>query len=137
MENIRIERRRLTVDEYQYLRGTTNWFKIEDKAVEKSIDNELFSVCVYDGQKIVGMGRIVGDGAIYFYIQDIIVIPSYQGKGLGVRIMNEIETFLLENAYNNSFIGLMAADGVHEFYLKFGYEKRDDKKPGMSKLMKK
>lgn len=137
MENIRIERRRLTVDEYQYLRGTTNWFKIEDKAVEKSIENELFSVCVYDGQKIVGMGRIVGDGAIYFYIQDIIVIPSYQGKGLGVRIMNEIETFLLENAYNNSFIGLMAADGVLEFYHKFGYEKRDDTKPGMSKLMKK
>jgi hypothetical protein len=64
MENIRIERRRLTVDEYQTLRGTTNWFKIEDKVVEKSIENDLFSVCVYDGQKLVGMGRIVGDGAI-------------------------------------------------------------------------
>lgn len=137
MENIRIERRRLTVDEYQTLRGTTNWFKIEDKVVEKSIENDLFSVCVYDGQKLVGMGRIVGDGAIYFYIQDIIVIPSYQGKGLGIKIMNEIEAYLFENAYNNSFIGLMAADGVHEFYHKFGYEERADTRPGMSKLIKK
>jgi len=137
MENIRIERRRLTVDEYQTLRGTTNWFKIEDKVVEKSIENDLFSVCVYDGQKLVGMGRVVGDGGIYFYIQDIIVIPSYQGKGLGIKIMNEIEAYLFENAYNNSFIGLMAADGVHEFYHKFGYVERADTRPGMSKLMKK
>lgn len=83
------------------------------------------------------MGRIVGDGAIYFYIQDIIVIPSYQGRGIGLLIMNEIEAYLEENAFNNSFIGLMAADGVQKFYHKFGYLERAETQPGMSKLMKK
>lgn len=137
MVNIKIERRKVTVNEYQALRGTTDWFKLEDHVVEKSLDNDLFSVCVTHNGTLVGIGRIVGDGAIYFYIQDIIVIPDYQGKGIGTLIMNEIESYLEENAFNNSFIGLMAAEGVQEFYHKFGYKERDDNKPGMSKLMKK
>ncbi len=137
MENIKIERRRIKVDEYHVLRGTTDWFQLEDHVVEKSLDNDLFSVCAFDGERLVGMGRIVGDGAIYFYIQDIIVIPEYQRKGIGTLIMNEIESYLDDNAYNNSFIGLMAAEGVQGFYHRFGYKERDDNKPGMSKLLKK
>ncbi len=137
MENIKIERRRLKVDEYQALRGTTDWFTVDDEVVEKSLKNDLFTVCVFDRKTLVGMGRIVGDGAIYFYIQDVIVIPSYQGKGIGVLIMNEIEEYIEENAFNNSFIGLMAADGVKKFYHKFGYLERAETRPGMSKLIKK
>ena len=137
MENLRIEKRRLSVTEYQALRGTTDWFSVDDEVVEKSLKNDLFSVCVFDEKTLVGMGRIVGDGAIYFYIQDVIVSPSYKGKGIGVLIMNEIEAFLEENAFNNSFIGLMAADGVQKFYHKFGYLERAETRPGMSKLMKK
>lgn len=137
MENLKIKKRSLKVNEYQALRGTTDWFSVDDEVVKKSLKNDLFSVCVYDENKLVGMGRIVGDGAIYFYIQDIIVIPSYQGKGIGVLIMNEIEAYLEENAFNNSFIGLMAADGVQKFYHKFGYMERAETRPGMSKLMKK
>ncbi len=137
MKNFRIEKRRLKVNEYQALRGTTDWFSVDDEVVAKSIQNDLFSVCVFDDTTLVGMGRIVGDGAIYFYIQDVIVIPSYQGKGIGVLIMNEIETYLEANAFNNSFIGLMAADGIQKFYHKFGYLERAETRPGMSKLMKK
>ncbi len=137
MENLRIEKRRPGVNEYQALRGTTDWFTIDDEVVEKSLQNDLFSVCVFDHDTLVGMGRIVGDGALYFYIQDIIVIPDYQRRGIGALIMKEIEAYLEENAYNNSFIGLMAADGVQEFYHKFGYLERAETRPGMSKLMKK
>ena len=137
MKNVKIVRRKITVEEYQVLRGTTDWFQLEDHVVEKSLDNDLFSVCLFDDDKLVGIGRIVGDGAIYFYIQDIIVIPSHQGKGIGTLIMNEIESYLNDNAYNNSFIGLMAAEGVQGFYHRFGYKERDNNKPGMSKLMKK
>ena len=137
MENLKIEKRRLNINEYQTLRGTTDWFAIADEVVDKSLKNDLFSVCVIADGTLVGMGRIVGDGAIYFYIQDIIVIPGYQSKGIGVMIMNEIEGYLKENAFNNSFIGLMAADGVQQFYHKFGYFERAETRPGMSKLMKK
>jgi len=137
MKNIIIEERRITVEEYQSLRKTTDWFQLKDHVVKKSLDNDIFSICVFDGEKLIGMGRIVGDGAIYFYIQDIIVISEYKGQGIGSLIMNEIESYLNENTFNNSFIGLMAAEGVKGFYHKFGYKERDENKPGMSKLIKK
>ena len=51
--------------------------------------------------------------------------------------MEEIEQFLEENTINNSFIGLMAAKGVRNFYKEFGYIERGDQRPGMSKIIKK
>lgn len=137
MNNFNVEVRKLKVAEYQFLRGTTNWFSVDDKAVEHSLANDLFSVCVFDNDRLIGMGRIVGDGAIYFYIQDIIVIPTYQKKGVGKLIMNEIEAFIENNAFQNSFVGLMAAEGVQEFYHRYGYIKRPDDQPGMYKLISK
>ena len=35
-------------------------------------------ITVYDDDKPIGMGRIVGDGAVIRYIQDLIIIPEYQ-----------------------------------------------------------
>ena len=137
MEQYKIERHKLSVAEYQYLRHTTDWFQLDDQTIEKSLEAELFSVSIYSEDKIIGMGRVIGDGAIYYYIQDIIVVPQYQGKGIGRLIMKEIEDFLYRNATNNSFVGLMAASGVEGFYHKFGYNTREADKPGMSKLIRK
>ena len=137
MEDFRIEKNKLTVQEYQTLRHTTDWFQLDDETVGKSLESDLFSICIYSGDLIIGMGRIVGDGAIYFYIQDIIVVPEMQGKGIGKMIMDEIEDYLQKNAFHNSFVGLMAASGVEKFYHQFGYKTRDADKPGMSKLIKK
>ena len=137
MNNFNIEVRKIAVSEYQALRSSTDWGQIENDIVEKALERDLYAICVLDGEKTIGIGRIVGDGAIYFYIQDIIVLPEYQGKGIGKIIMENIETYLNEKTNNNSFIGLMAAEGVTDFYLQFGYEKRPDNKPGMYKMINK
>ena len=65
--------------DYQLLRGQTNWDAIADWAVGIALENDLYGVAVFDGPTMMGMGRGVGDGAIYFYIQDIIVHPSIVG----------------------------------------------------------
>ncbi len=110
---------------------------LEEKVVEKAIENDLFSVCVYHDNELVGIGRIIGDGYIYFYIQDIIVIPEYQKKGIGRVIMDNIEGYLLTAANNNSFVGLMAAVGVQGFYEKYGYKVRPENGSGMYKVVRK
>ena len=135
MIDLKIECRKIEVAEYQYLRNTTDWGELNDNAVRIALENDLFSVCVLAQDKIVGMGRVIGDGAIYFYIQDLIVHPDYQGKGIGKLIMEKIDDFLANNAFDDSFIGLMAAVGVEEFYHKFGYKSRPAKKPGMFKII--
>lgn len=117
------------------MRNTTSWNPLADETVEKGLSGDLFTVKVYDEKLIIGMGRVIGDGAIYFYLQDIIVDPAYQDQGIGHLIMERIEAFLREKAPQNAFIGLMAARGVRTFYQRYGYSIRDEKAPGMFKVM--
>lgn len=133
----KVEERNIKPNEYQTIRKTTGWDMLSDEVVSKGLKNDLYSVCVFDENKLIGIGRIVGDGAIYFYIQDIIVIPEYKGKGIGKLIMQHIEDYLNKTANHNSFIGLMAAIDVQKFYHQFGYTERPDSKPGMYKMIRK
>jgi GNAT superfamily N-acetyltransferase len=134
---LRVKKGVISTQDYQKLRATTGWDMFHDKVVERSLSADLFSVSIYDGEDIIGCGRVIGDGLMYFYIQDIIVSPEYQKKGIGTKIMLEIEKFLKKRTVNNSFIGLMAARGVREFYRKFGYSERSPERPGMCKIVKK
>ncbi len=136
MKEYLIEHRKILVQEYQQIRKTTDWNPVENKVVEKALEKDLFSICVIDADQIIGIGRVIGDGALYFYIQDVIVSPDYQGRGIGKLIMKNIETFINQNANNNSFVGLMAAKETKEFYFNFGFKERPAIKPGMYKVIK-
>jgi len=70
------------------------------------------------------MGRIVGDGAMYFYIQDVVVDPDYQNLGIGSALMKNIENYLFIEAKKGSTIGLLAAKGKEDFYTRYGYTNR-------------
>lgn len=132
---LRTEQNKLTTTEYQSIRETTDWCSLKNDMVEKALKNDLFSISVYDKDKLIGIGRVIGDGAIYFYLQDIIVIPEYQNKGIGLLMMEKIEEYFSIAANSNSFIGLMAAKDVKEFYEKFGYKVRPSDRPGMYKMV--
>ena len=56
--------------------------------VEKALKNNLFDVTVVHNDEVIGMGRLVGDGVMYWYLQEIIVLPQFQGQGIGTRIVN-------------------------------------------------
>ena len=47
-------------------------------------------VCAYIDAKIVGMGRLVGDGAVICYIQDLMIHPDYQHYGIGSAIIEDL-----------------------------------------------
>ena len=49
---------------------------------EAALRTGLFRVTAFCEGKAVGMGRLVGDGAMYWYIQDMAVLPEYQGRGI-------------------------------------------------------
>ncbi|HHT7191268.1 TPA: GNAT family N-acetyltransferase [Bacillus cereus] len=121
-----------TLDEYIYLCSSVGWKDFMNfDAAKISIQNSLFSVIVKDKHNIIGMGRIVGDGAIYFYIQDVVVHPDYQGKGIGKKIMQSLMGFLEENAPDKAFVGLFASRGKDEFYEKFTFKNYAPNMTGM------
>ena len=112
-------------DEFANLRTQVKWQNPDDKTLKASIENSLFWVIVYDTDKLIGTGRVVGDGAMYFYIQDIIVTPSYQKQGIGHLVMTHIENYLSSTSSNGATIALLSAHGKERFYTQYGYVKRD------------
>ncbi len=104
---------------------------------ETSIQHSIFSVIVKESNNIIGMGRIVGGGVICLYIQDVVVLLEYQGKGIGKVIMNSLVNYLEENAPDKAFIGLFASAGKSEFYEKYNFYNYSPNMTGMFKVIRK
>ncbi|MBW5448096.1 GNAT family N-acetyltransferase [Cohnella sp. CFH 77786] len=119
-------KRKPTIAEYKNLCNAVGWTEfINFDVAEESLDQSLFGVVIQHEDEVIGMGRVVGDGKIYFYIQDIAVMPEYQNKGIGKTIMEAILEYLIGNAPEKSFVGLFASKGKESFYKKYGFNKHD------------
>lgn len=97
-------------------------YAVTDIAV--ALKNTLFSVVVYDGERPIGIARIVGDDRIVFFIKDVVVDPEYQRKSVGKILMEAILGYIDNKACANAYVGLMATPYTEEFYEKFGFIRR-------------
>jgi len=70
-------------------------FRTHDQgAVEIALRNTVFSVCGEDDGRVVGVGRIIGDGAISFLLTNVIVLPTHQHQGIGSAMVKTLLTEL-------------------------------------------
>jgi ribosomal protein S18 acetylase RimI-like enzyme len=113
-----------TAEEFIELRRLIGWADTDLHMAKRSLANSLFHVVVKGQGKLIGMGRVVGDGVMYFYIQDVVVAPDYQNQGIGQLLMDRIEAYLSATAVKGSTIGLLAAKGKEGFYSRYGYKLR-------------
>lgn len=58
--------------------------------LEQAYKHSLYILGAYEGDELVGIIRVVGDGHSIIYIQDIIVHPSHQRKGIGSLLLNKV-----------------------------------------------
>lgn len=93
--------------------------------VEQALENDLLDVVAVANNEVIGMGRLVGDGVMYWYLQEIIVLPEYQGNGIGTSIVNHLLEYIKNNTFEGDFtcVGLTAAEGKETFYERFGFKK--------------
>lgn len=131
---IAIVERAPTPDEYRRLRASVGWNELSPDGIRAGLSGSLYSVVLERDGEAVGCGRVVGDGGVYFYVQDVIVVPELQGLGWGARIMDAVMDYLDASVRPGSFIGLMAAKDVEGFYRRFGFERRSDDRPGMFRI---
>lgn len=127
-----------TLEEYKYLCDSVGWTNYMNfEVAETSLKHSIHCITVNDNEKMIGMGRIVGDGSIYFYIQDIVVHPDYQKYGIGKEIMHRLVTYLHENAPDKAFVGLFASEGKESFYEKFDFKDYSPNMTGMFTVISK
>ena len=125
-----------TIDPQDYLnmRDAVGWTKFAIEQATEGLKNSIIW-CIRDQGRPVALGRIVTDHGYIVYIADIIVLPEYQGQGLGRQIMENIMNYIkaqLKPGYRIMAV-LVSAKGKEAFYEKFGFIKRPDESfgPGM------
>lgn len=92
-----------------------------------AMENTLFRVSVFDGDKIIAMSRMIGDKGLCYYIKDVIVKPEYQDKGIGRMMIDELLKFVDDNGIKGTeiFVELCAMPDKIPFYEKFGFESNE------------
>ena len=134
MEDVLLVERPPTVPEYRGLRHGAGWGEMTDQGLERGLASALYSCVLEHEGEVVACGRVVGDGGMYFYVQDVIVAPEYHGRGLGALVMGAIVGYLERTARPGAFVGLMAAEDAEGFYERYGFRRRPDDRPGMFRV---
>jgi ribosomal protein S18 acetylase RimI-like enzyme len=94
------------------------------ETVEKAYANSLCTLAAYEDGKPVGVIRAVGDGQTILFIQDLLVFPEYQRRGIGTGLMKA----MLER-YAHVYQIELATDNTEKtvaFYKSFGFHNLSD-----------
>lgn len=102
--------------------GWTNYTN-NPAMLEQAYQNALLIMGAYDGDKLTGVIRAVGDGASIVFVQDIVVLPAYQRKGIGTKLLRAV----MERYASVYQLALMTdnTDKTISFYKSLGFLKAD------------
>lgn len=132
---ITIKMNTINVQDYLEIRAKVGWIALQEKQATKALEHSICVIGAYDDDRLIGMGRIVGDGAVICYIQDLIVTPEYQSNGVGSMLLQHLIDYVkgLSDPDSRMMLCLMCAKGREQFYEKHGFIARptDNLGPGM------
>lgn len=117
--------------DYVSLRLRSGMGKKDINRSEIALKNSLFTVSLYDKEKLIGFGRVVGDGGITYVVSDIMVDEAYQRRGYAEQIMKAIDSYFDENAHEDSYICLIANYPADLLYHKHQFEYLPEDRCGM------
>ena len=121
------------VDEYLALRKVCGLSDRGKDASKIGLSNSIYSVIIRRSadQKLVGMGRLIGDGGTAYQIVDIAVHPSEQGKGLAKNIMQLLMTHIENEVDPQAYVNLIADCPADNLYKQFGFVETAPESLGM------
>lgn len=103
--------------------GWTNYTDRPDM-LKSAYENSLKILGAYADGQLLGIIRVVGDGCSVILIQDILVSPEYQRKGIGTALVSEILAL-----YRNVYQKVLFTDNTEktiQFYRSVGFEMDTD-----------
>lgn len=109
------------VEDYCRLRTAAGMSPKTLEAARRGLPNTLYGVSLRHDGRVIGMGRIIGDGGCFYTVVDIAVEPAYQKRGLGKRIMTALDAWLRANAMPSAYVTLVADGDAKHLYAQFGF----------------
>lgn len=110
-----------------YRKISWNAYLKDDEKLIRAFDNSLYIEGVFDENKLIGIIRCVGDGEHILMVQDLLIDPEYQQKGIGTQLF---ESILQKYTKVRMFIVLTDTEDVvdNKFYKSFNLKKLEDYK---------
>ncbi|CEQ22660.1 acetyltransferase [[Clostridium] sordellii] len=108
-----------------YKEESWNAYLKDDEKLIRAFDNSLYTIGAFDNCKLVGFIRCVGDGEHILVVQDLIVEPKYQQRGIGTYLFKTIM-----QKYSNVRMFMVVTDLEdivdNKFYKSFNLKKLED-----------
>src|SRR6185436_1190629 len=112
--------RELPIESVLVLYRANEWSSAQKpESLHKALiaSHSLFTA--WDGTKLVGLGNAISDGYLVVYYPHLLVLPEYQGRGIGTELMRRLLA-----KYQGFHQHMLVADGrVLDFYRKCGFER--------------
>jgi len=92
--------------------------------LKKGFRNSLLTLGAYEDEKLLGLIRCVGDGATIVFVQDILVFPEHQRKGIGSALLQAVS-----DRYSHVRQIVLATDNTPEtiaFYKSMGFREMSE-----------
>jgi GNAT superfamily N-acetyltransferase len=130
--SVHFETELATMDGFYALFESAGWnaeYQLSCQQLAEAIRNSWYLVAAYEGERLVGIGRVVSDGVLHAMVYDLITDPEFQRQGIG----SEILTRLIRECRNSGIcdIQLFCAQGKRPFYERRGFRARAEDAPGM------
>lgn len=119
-------------DDYRRLRTAAGLSAKSAEAAARGLPNTLFAVVLRKDGRAVGMGRVIGDGGLFYQVVDIALEPEHHGRGLGKRIVAALVDHLKATAPAGAYVSLIADGEAHRLYAQYGFEPTAPRSIGMA-----
>ena len=102
-----------------FLREQWNdYFYPEEVALH--IETALHLVSAWDGDELIGYGRVAGDGRTWVEISDVLVKSEYQGQGIGTEVTRRLVDYIKTLDVYHIQVEPISDREIH-LYGKFGF----------------
>ena len=120
--NVVVVERLPTPEEYLTLLQAVGWTdKDRPDQTVPALSGARFGVVAVEGDRAVGTGMVIGDGATFAYLKDIMVLPEWQGRGIGTRIVEALLAIIRRAGPDGMLVTLFTGQHRAEFYERFGF----------------
>ncbi|MBO4902024.1 MAG: GNAT family N-acetyltransferase [Lachnospiraceae bacterium] len=122
----------ISAEEYLEMREKVGWTMFPLEEAQACIDHAYMILCVRDGEKAVGLVRLLWDGGYIAFLSDVIVDAPYRGQGIGSKLVEACIRKLNEDLKPGYKVklNLNAAKGKEPFYERFGFRIRPNEEAG-------
>ncbi|WP_022796155.1 GNAT family N-acetyltransferase [Bavariicoccus seileri] len=123
-------KKEIKISQLLALYNTVGWtaYTREPDKLQKAIRQSLSVITVWDdsdnNSQLIGLIRGVGDGETILYIQDILVMPTFQNRGIGKQLMEQLLSMYPD--VRQKVLLTEDAPDVRHFYEKCGFESADN-----------